>query len=101
MLYDEAGILDRGNGRLAVGREAIRAFYETLVSSGVRFEIPDQRPAIVSGDVALTSTRLSDGTITAEVAKRQTDGSWLWVIDQPTVKSRGSGSHDSRTAAGS
>jgi hypothetical protein len=38
-----------------------------------------------SGDLALTSTRLADGTVTVEVARRRRDGTWLWVIDQPSV----------------
>lgn len=38
-----------------------------------------------SGDLALTSTRLANGTVTVEVARRQPDGTWLWVIDQPNV----------------
>ena len=27
-----------------------------------------------------TSTRLADGSVTAEVARRRGDGTWLWVI---------------------
>jgi len=37
------------------------------------------------GDLALTSTRLPGGGATVEVARRQPDGSWRWVIDQPAV----------------
>jgi hypothetical protein len=32
--------------------------------------------------LALTSTRLADGTVTGEVARRQADGTWLWVLDR-------------------
>ncbi len=42
-------------------------------------------PALCHGDLALTSTRLAGGSATAEVARRQPDGSWLWIIDQPNV----------------
>jgi hypothetical protein len=38
----------------------------------------------VAGDVALTSTRFQGGA-TAEIARRQPDGSWLWAADQPRV----------------
>jgi len=41
--------------------------------------------AIVNGDIALTSTRLPSGGATTEIARRQPDGSWRWVIDQPSV----------------
>jgi hypothetical protein len=37
------------------------------------------------GDLALTSTRLGSGQVTAEVARRQPDGTWRWVIDQWSV----------------
>ena len=36
-------------------------------------------------DLALTSTLLVGGGATVEVARRQPDGTWLWVIDQPNV----------------
>ena len=72
-------------GPLTVGQEAIRAFYEELVATGRKFEFGDQRPAIINGDLALTSTRLPDGSVTAEVARRQGDGTWLWVIDKYCV----------------
>jgi len=44
-------------------------------------------PVIRHGDLALTSTRLPGGGATAEVARRQPDGSWRWVIDQPALLS--------------
>jgi hypothetical protein len=85
VLYELNASLDCGGGTLAHGRHAIRAFYARLVASGVKFELGDQRPAIVSGDAALTSTRLPNGSVTAEIARRQADGTWLWVIDQPSI----------------
>jgi hypothetical protein len=39
---------------------------------------------VSQADLALTSTRFTGG-VTAEVARRQPDGTWLWVIDQPNV----------------
>lgn len=84
-LYEEDAVLDRGGGRRLIGRPAIRAFYVELVAAGRKFELGDQRPAIVNGDLALTSTRLPNGTVTAEVARRQHDGTWLWAIDKPSV----------------
>jgi hypothetical protein len=29
--------------------------------------------------------RIPDGTITVEVPRQQADGTWLWVIDQPSI----------------
>ena len=84
-LYEPHAVLDCGDGRLTIGREAIRAFYAGLVAMGRKFDFGDQRPAIISGDLALTSTRLPDGSVTAEIARRQGDGTWLWVIDQFSI----------------
>lgn len=84
-LYERDAILDIGDGHVVRGRDAIQAFYADLVATGRRFELAAQREAIVNGDLALTSTRLSDGTVTAEVARRQADGTWLWAIDQPAI----------------
>jgi len=81
-LYEPHAVLDCGDGRLTVGRDAIRAFYAGLVATGRQFDYGDQRPALISGDLALTSTRLPDGSVTAEIARRQGDGAWLWVIDK-------------------
>jgi ketosteroid isomerase-like protein len=81
-LYEPDAVLDCGDGRLTLGREAIRAFYAGLLAKGRKFDFGDHRPAIISGDLALTSTRLPDGSVTAEIARRQGDGTWLWVIDQ-------------------
>ncbi|MGD0937898.1 MAG: hypothetical protein ABR922_25420 [Streptosporangiaceae bacterium] len=33
----------------------------------------------------LTSSRLPGGGATAEMARRQPDGSWLCVVDQPRI----------------
>ena len=85
-LYEPDAVLHCGGGRLARGRNAICEFYRELVATGVKFQLGDQRAAIVCGDVALTSTRLPNGSVTAEIARRQADGTWLWVIDQPSVR---------------
>ena len=84
-LYESGAVLDCGDGQLVLGREAIRAFYAGLVAMGRKFDFGDQRTAIVSGDLALTSTRLPDGSVTAEIARRQSDGTWLWVIDKFSI----------------
>jgi len=84
-LYEPHAVLDCGDGQLLRGSEAIRAFYAQEVATGRRYDYGDQRAALVSGDLALTSTRLRDGTVTAEVARRQSDGTWLWIIDRFSV----------------
>ena len=64
---------------------AIRAFFAEITATGRKFELGKQSPAIINGDLALTSTRLPDGSVTAEVARRQADGRWLWVIDKFSI----------------
>ena len=84
-LFEPDAVIDCGDGRLLRGREAIRSYYAEIVASGRKFAVGEQRPALVCGDLALTSTRLPDGDVTSEVARRQADGSWLWAIDRYSV----------------
>jgi ketosteroid isomerase-like protein len=84
-LYEPQAVLDYGGGQLAVGREAIREFYAEVIATGRKFDFGEQQAAIIGGNLALTSTRLPDGTVTAEIARRQDDGTWLWVIDRFSV----------------
>lgn len=84
-LFEPHAVIDCGDGQPKRGREAIRAFYAELMATGRKFEFGEQRPALISGDLALTSTRLPDGSVTSEVARRQDDGTWLWVIDRYSV----------------
>ncbi len=86
-LYEPQAVLDDSEGRLIHGREAIRKFFEQLVASGRKFAMGEQQAALVSGDLALTSTRCANGSVTAEVARRQSDGTWLWVIDRFEIAS--------------
>jgi len=84
-LYEPNAVLAVDDGRLVRGKEAIREFYAGVVASGRKFNFGEQRAALISGDLALTSTRLPDGSVTAEVARRQDDGTWLWVIDRFSI----------------
>ncbi|MEM7222294.1 MAG: nuclear transport factor 2 family protein [Pseudomonadota bacterium] len=90
-LYEPDAVLDSGEGQVIHGKAAIRAFFAELSASGSKFAAGRQSPAVVSGDLALTSTRLPDGSVTAEVARRQSDGTWLWVIDRFAVAQEPSG----------
>jgi ketosteroid isomerase-like protein len=83
-LYEPDAVLAFPAGTLTVGTKAIRAIYTELFAARPRLD-GDIRPAIYySPDLALTSTtRLGNATI--EIARRQPDGSWLWILDQPSV----------------
>lgn len=84
-LYEPDAVLALPAGAVAVGTPAIRAFDTRLLAGAPRFEPGPQSPALRNGDLALTSTRLTGGNATAEVARRQPDGTWRWAIDQPRV----------------
>ena len=86
-LYEPGAVLAFPPGQLSIGSGAIREAYEKLLAGRPTFGAGDQHPAIRNdtGDLALTSTRLAGRGATAEVARRQPDGSWLWIIDQPAV----------------
>ncbi len=81
-LYEPDAVLDDGEGQLTIGKAAIRALFAEVAATGKKFAAGTQSPAVISGDLALTSTQLPDGSVTAEVARRQSDGTWLWVIDK-------------------
>jgi hypothetical protein len=84
-LYEPDAALACGNGRIAVGTAAIRKFYTSLLAAGRPFDLGEERPAMLRDNLALTSTRLPNGIVTAEVARKQIDGTWPWVIDQPSI----------------
>jgi hypothetical protein len=84
-LYEPDAVLACGDGWSAVGTDVIRKFYTGLLATGRTFDLGEQRPAMLRESLALTSTRLPNGIVTAEVARKQIDGTWLWVIDQPSI----------------
>lgn len=84
-LYEPDAVIDRGNGEIFVGQKQIREFFKHFLAGAPRFDPSKQAPAICSNDLALTSSRVSNGDTTAEIARRQPDGTWLWVIDRFAV----------------
>jgi len=84
-LYEPGAVLAFPAGRLTAGQDEIRKVCTELLAGKPSFSSAGQSPAIRNGDLALTSTRLPGGGATVEVARRQPDGSWRWVIDQPAV----------------
>jgi uncharacterized protein (TIGR02246 family) len=94
-LYEPEAILAMPPGQPTSGRQAIREFYARRLANRPHFTGDIQR-ALVNGDLALTSvlyeTNITDAagqtmrvrTASAEVARRQPDGFWLWtIIDLP------------------
>lgn len=81
-LYEPDAVLVSDDGQQIVGADEIRLFFANYLKGRPRLTHGVQAPALRSGDLALTSTRHSNGDISAEIARRQPDGSWLWTVDQ-------------------
>lgn len=112
-LYEEGAKFIAGDGRELDGRDAIRASLGELLTLSPRITSSDGR-AVRSGDLALLSSRwrmtfatggaagrdaeagenqvsrereqagASLEGVSTEVARRQKDGSWLYLIDDPS-----------------
>src|SRR5688500_5335539 len=83
-LYEPDAVMALPDGRTATGAQEIRAAYEGFLTDDRPVFTPgERRPTLRRGDLALTSSRLDSGVVTAEVAHRQPDGTWRWVLDQP------------------
>ncbi|MET7288974.1 nuclear transport factor 2 family protein [Streptomyces sp. NPDC005573] len=86
-LYEEDAVMAYPPGSVTVGRDAIRELWEKILANSPRFEVEQPLPTLVCGDIALTSTPPKDGTgARAQVVRRQPDGTWLRVIDQPEFR---------------
>jgi ketosteroid isomerase-like protein len=82
-LYEPNAVLAFPPGQLAAAPEQIRAVYMSLLAIRPTL-VGTIRPAVRNGDLAITST-VRPGNATVEVARRQANGTWLWIIDQPAV----------------
>ena len=80
-LNESDAVLALPTGDVARGEQAIRDAFQRMLTGRPVFTGGQRRP-VVNGDLALTWTRLQAGA-TAEIARRQPDGTWLWAVDQP------------------
>lgn len=84
-LFEADAVIEVDDGRLIRGHDQIARFFEELKAQGRRFNVGVQQPALISGELALTSTRSTNGSVTAEIARRQPDGTWRWVVDRYSI----------------
>lgn len=90
LLYEEDAVMAYPPGQQTVGRAAIQEFWARALPQMPQFEPEAPLPTLISGDLALTSTPPKDGAgARAQVVRRQSDGSWLRVLDQPEFTSPG------------
>lgn len=91
-LYEPGAALIPAPGVVATGLEQIGSALQDFLDLGGKISL-DTREVVTVGDLAYLTNRWSltgtnpDGTplemgaVTAEVARRQGDGTWLYVID--------------------
>lgn len=84
-LYEPDAVLAFSPGNVASGHAEIREAFAAMLADRPKFESGTSMPPLINGNLALTSTRLPGGGVTAEIAHRQPDGSWLWVVDNPDI----------------
>ncbi|TDD08577.1 SgcJ/EcaC family oxidoreductase [Saccharopolyspora terrae] len=86
-LYEPDAVMAYPPGETTVGRDAIQALWEEVLANRPRFEPEPPLPTLISGDIALTATPPEDGAgARAQVARRQPDGTWLRLLDQPEFR---------------
>ena len=88
-MYESDAVLVCGGERLAVGTDAIYRFYAELLATGVKFEVGNQRPAILFGDLALTSTRLPNDSLETKTAFVTGPGSGIGQRSVPGLAEAG------------
>jgi uncharacterized protein (TIGR02246 family) len=93
-LYDPDGVIVERNGELTVGGDAIRRHIEALIALRPEMRIVDSRAAR-SGETALLCSHWEAVATTpdghqvqmehrgSEVLRRQPDGTWRLLIDNP------------------
>ena len=85
-LYEQEAVMAYPPGRLTRGRPAIEALWAEALAHMPPLAPEEPAPALVSGDLALTTTVARDGTgVRVQVARRQPDGTWLRVLDHPEL----------------
>jgi ketosteroid isomerase-like protein len=88
-LYEDDAVFPTPHGT-STGQAAIRATLKAYLDSGAQLAFGESL-VFIAGDLALMHTpwtmKMPDGSsptgATAEVVRRQSDGSWKYVIDNP------------------
>jgi uncharacterized protein (TIGR02246 family) len=88
-LYEEDAAMATPDGTFVRGRAAIREQWSGFIALGGTIQMMT-RHAVVVGDTALLSNDwhfvgagMELSSRTSEVARRQSDGTWRYVIDHP------------------
>ena len=88
-LYESDARMVGPDGSVVVGTDAIREQWEFSLAMNVpmklrtRFCIEAGDIALLRNDWTLASADFEMASSTTEIVRRQSDGSWLYVIDHP------------------
>lgn len=94
-LYEPDGVFEPGPGVILRGHDEIAPALEELAATRPVIEYGGEPAVVIVGDIALVSNgwtmtaTLPDGApvrqggVSADVLRRQTDGTWRVLIDQP------------------
>jgi ketosteroid isomerase-like protein len=86
-LYEDDAVVPAENGVLS-GKAAIKDWLQAFLDTGAKLSFKGSA-VFQTGDIALTHNSWSMGGdqpmegVTAEVVRRQEDGSWKYIIDNP------------------
>jgi uncharacterized protein (TIGR02246 family) len=95
-LYEPDASFVVEGGKVATGTQAIRQVLSGMMSGNTKVSIEEVQ-VFQAGDIALTSARwnvtgtgadgkpVNESGKSAEVVRRQPDGTWLFVIDNPSI----------------
>jgi len=95
-LYEPAAVLFKKSGETVSGPEAIRQIYAGMIALQPKFEVEFIK-CTVSADGSIGTNRMKAGMAwkdaagkmhqagfhSLEVVRKQADGSWLFIIDDP------------------
>jgi uncharacterized protein (TIGR02246 family) len=88
-MYEPDAVMVQPDGSLAIGLDAIRQhFLGVLATNGrmtvhTRYAVEAANTTLMSCEWTLTAGDETKSAVTAEVARRQPNGGWLYFIDHP------------------
>src|SRR5689334_1190736 len=82
-LYAADAVVSLPLGREAAGPTAIRAAFAAALAAGALgpFDGAVVSRAVVTGELAMTTSSSADGSVRTQVARRTAEGRWVWVRD--------------------
>jgi ketosteroid isomerase-like protein len=86
-LYAADAVVSLPGGREAAGTVAIRAAFAAALAAGALGPLGPLGEgavvsrAVVTGDLAMTTSSGADGSVRTQVARRTAEGRWVWVRD--------------------